>query len=327
MTTRILVVEDEDTLRTMIARVLKRDGYEVVEASSGEQALTLFRQSPFPLVLTDIVMGKMNGLTLLGELKLIDPDVLVIIMTSHASLDAATMALRSGAHDFLVKPFDDIRVVTNVVEQALDKLELARENRSLLNKLQSQARALEEANADLINAAIRDGMTCLYNYRHFRGALQIELQRCRRHKREFSLLFADIDYFKNYNDTHGHLAGDELLQRMAEILVDNCRKTDIVARYGGEEFVVILPETGKEGALTIGEKLRSAVEVERFSGEECQPGGRLTISLGTATFPGDGDDDGSLVTHVDQALYKAKSAGRNRIVAWEESLVPTPVGS
>jgi len=325
MTTRILVVEDEDTLRRMIARVLKREGHEVVEASSGEAALTQFRQTPFPIVLTDIVMGRMNGLELLDEIKLIDPDALIIIMTSHASLDAATGALRSGAHDFLVKPFDDIRAVTDVVRRALDKLQLTRENRSLLDKLQHQARKLEQANADLIKAAIHDDMTGLYNYRHFRGALQIEVERCRRHKRGFSLVFADVDHFKKYNDTHGHVAGDELLQRLAVILTEHCRKTAIIARYGGEEFIIILPGVDKPGALAFAERLRRSVEEEPFIGEQCQPEGRVTISFGVAAFPDDGNNGEALLSHADQALYEAKSQGRNRVVGWEESLVPVSV--
>jgi diguanylate cyclase (GGDEF)-like protein len=177
----------------------------------------------------------------------------------------------------------------------------------------------------LVKAAIHDDMTGLYNHRHFRGALQIEVERCRRHKRGFSLFFADLDHFKKYNDAHGHVAGDKLLQRLAAILTDHCRATDIVARYGGEEFVVILSETDKQGALTLAEKLRCTVEEEPFTGEECQPAGRVTISLGVATFPDHGEDAESLVEHADQALYEAKRQGRNRVVEWTKSLVSATV--
>jgi DNA-binding NtrC family response regulator len=112
--TRILVVEDEDTLRRIITEVLREDGHEVAEAASAEEGLRLFKEDSFPLVITDVMLGKMTGLEMLKEIKLVSPETLVVIMTSHASLDIAVDALRSGAYDFLTKPFEDIELISAV---------------------------------------------------------------------------------------------------------------------------------------------------------------------------------------------------------------------
>lgn len=125
----------------------------------------------------------------------------------------------------------------------------------------------------------------------------------------------DIDSFKEYNDRHGHLQGDEVLKRAAELFREQIRNSDSVARYGGEEFVLIMPETGKKIALVVGEKLRLAFELCSFPHEETQPGGRLTISMGVATFPDDADNARTLLDLADQALYEAKRAGKNRVIA------------
>jgi diguanylate cyclase (GGDEF)-like protein len=123
----------------------------------------------------------------------------------------------------------------------------------------------------------------------------------------------DIDHFKSYNDRHGHPKGDELLIKVAELVKEGLRKTDIAARYGGEEFAVILPETGKEGARLVAERLRKNVESYPFPGRESQPLGRLTLSVGVATYPEDADSVMRLVAKADENLYKAKDGGRNRV--------------
>lgn len=129
----------------------------------------------------------------------------------------------------------------------------------------------------------------------------------------------DVDHFKHFNDTHGHLMGNEVLVRVASILTETVRDTDIVARYGGEEFAVILPKTPKEMAKNFAERLRHAVETYDFPGGEKQPNGRLTISVGLASYPEDGspaNDVVALIEFADQALYKAKLEGRNRVCVY-----------
>lgn len=163
-----------------------------------------------------------------------------------------------------------------------------------------------------------DGMTGLHNYRFFKLRLREELARARRNESEVSLLILDVDFFKNYNDTLGHPAGDEVLRKLSAILKQTVRDNDIVARYGGEEFAIILPATGSEGAHALGERIREKVEEHYFPREEIQPNGTLTISVGISTFPVDAVVLEDFIIMADQALYHAKATGRNKVVLYSD---------
>jgi diguanylate cyclase (GGDEF)-like protein len=164
--------------------------------------------------------------------------------------------------------------------------------------------------------AVRDGLTNLFNYRRFKERLDEELSKCRSAEQPLALIMGDIDHFKHYNDQHGHQGGDAVLRGVAEILLRSTRGADLVARYGGEEFVVILPRTDLEGARAVGENIRRRVSEEKFPGEETQPGGDLTITLGLAVFPADGQAADEIIESADQALYEGKRSGRNRLVVY-----------
>lgn len=310
---RILVVDDEESLRDIMTQVLSEAGYEVTALESGEKALEAFQKNPYPLVITDIRMQGMSGIQLIQEIKQLQPDTQVIIMTSHASLDTAIMAIQSGAYDYLMKPFEDLQLISAVVQRAVEKAILIEEKRRLMETLKKNNEQLEHVNRILKELAIRDGLTGLYNHRYFQEALTMELARSRRHERTFSLIFMDVDFFKKYNDTHGHLQGDQLLATLGKILKDRLRFTDIVARYGGEEFVALLPETSKGNARRLAENLRQCVADHPFPGAEVQPLGRVTVSMGVAAFPEDGTDSPTLIQCADQALYQAKRNGRNTV--------------
>lgn len=312
---RILVVDDETTLRSVIGQVLRRSGHEVTTAASAEEALAHFAAAPYPLVFTDIVMGGRSGLDLLREVKKRSPDTLVVMMTSHATLETATTALREGAYDFLLKPFDDLFMVDAVAQRAMDRIQLEARNRLLTQQLQTYAEELERRNQELKDSADRDALTGLFNRRFFLHALEMETARSGRHGHPFALILLDVDHFKHYNDTHGHPAGDELLRRLSEVLRSAQREETVCARYGGEEFVLLLPETDRDGVRAHAERLRRAVEALPLPGSETQPLGRITISLGVSCFPEDGRDPATLVRVADEALYRAKGAGRNRVAA------------
>jgi diguanylate cyclase (GGDEF)-like protein len=158
-----------------------------------------------------------------------------------------------------------------------------------------------------------DDLTGLYNHRYFIQELTKEIHRQKRYPSPLSLLMIDIDYFKNYNDTNGHLAGDQVLKTIAMIILHSVRQTDIVARYGGEEFCAILINTGREEALTIAERVRKDVIEMQFPNENVQPNGDLTVSIGVATYSSSVSTDTDLIREADNALYRAKKAGRNRI--------------
>lgn len=172
--------------------------------------------------------------------------------------------------------------------------------------------------------AITDGLTGLYNYRYFQENLRNEIERCKRLRYGgLSLLFIDIDHFKQFNDIYGHQKGDLVLEKIGTFLSIHSRKTDVVARYGGEEFVIIAPGTPKENSLLVGERIRSAISEKLFNQEEkAQLGITLpvTVSIGTATFPNDASNQEELIKCADNALYIAKNTGRDRAVEYHASI-------
>jgi len=171
------------------------------------------------------------------------------------------------------------------------------------------ARARErEGQGELERLSVTDGLTGLYNRRHLMGTLANEVQRSRRLRRAFSVLLADVDHFKQYNDTHGHLGGDGVLVKLAEILRQTTRGVDSVARYGGEEFLVMLIEAPIATAAAVGERLRARVAAEEFGG------GRVTVSVGAAEYPTHGETPEELIASADAAMYQAKGEGRDRVV-------------
>jgi diguanylate cyclase (GGDEF)-like protein len=310
---RVLVVDDEETMREVFSQVLEEDGYRVSVAASGEEALLIFQRERPPIVLTDIVMGGMSGIDLLQEIKKINPDTQVILITCHASVDSSVKALRAGAYDYLQKPVDELGLISSTVARAAEKVRLLTENRHLVSQLSTVNEELKQSNEVLQQLATRDGLTGLYNHRFFQEALALEMADATRHCKPCSLLFMDVDFFKKFNDTNGHPMGDTLLKGLARIIQGRMRGYDIVSRYGGEEFVVIMPGTVKGDALAVAESLRHEVEIFPFDGEENMPDKRVTISIGVASFPEDGEDGAGLLLSADQALYRAKHEGRNRV--------------
>lgn len=175
--------------------------------------------------------------------------------------------------------------------------------------------AIENArlHAEMQRLSQTDPLTGLYNRRRLDERMQVEILRAKRYRHPLSVIMIDIDHFKNYNDTHGHPEGDVTLKQVADLLRIHVRETDVVARYGGEEFLILLTETSKAAALEVAEKIRAAVGKQPFPHAGTQPEGKLTISLGVATFPEDLTDASNLVKKADDALYTAKRAGRNRV--------------
>lgn len=161
--------------------------------------------------------------------------------------------------------------------------------------------------------ALTDGLTGLYNFRYFQRQLEFEIKRAERYLHPLSLVMVDIDHFKHYNDCHGHLRGNVILERIAALLKSSTRETNHVARYGGEEFAILLPETEARVAAKAAVRLRRIIQKEPFPFQDEQPGGNLTASLGVASFPMDASDAEDLVQCADQALYRAKALGRNRV--------------
>ncbi len=329
MGTRVLVVDDEDTLRMVISQVLEEDGYDVTTAASGEEALDLFRQSSFPIVVTDIIMGKMSGLELLQEVKVLDSEALVVVITSQASVDRATAAIRSGAYDFLTKPFDELDVISAVVNRADEKVRLLQRNKTLMVSLKKHTEELERLNSSLEDLAIHDGLTGLHNHRYFRDSLDQELSRSSRHERPFSLVFMDVDHFKKFNDEYGHEVGDQVL-RMVAAELERVGGGGTPYRYGGEEFALLFPGKSAEEVVPHLERVRESIETATFTlrgagrpkrrPENPKPGRNakrkrvsVTVSIGAAGRSDRRSAPSEVASFADRALYRAKKTGRNRV--------------
>jgi diguanylate cyclase (GGDEF)-like protein len=159
----------------------------------------------------------------------------------------------------------------------------------------------------------KDPLTSLYNRRYFFERFEKEVERAHRYRRILSVLMVDLDHFKDFNDRNGHLKGDDVLRKTASILLSQIRTSDVLARFGGDEFIILLPETDRESAIIVADKLRSSIEQSSFDGEEKIPGGKLTITLGLGTYPQDSDDALLLINFADKALYLGKNRGGNTV--------------
>ena len=196
----------------------------------------------------------------------------------------------------------EVGYLTAVFNKMVSRLRTFRDENLAMNQ------KLRERNNELRTLSITDSLTGLYNRTELSELLEKELARSKRHEHSFSVLMIDIDHFKRYNDTHGHQAGDHLLNRVAQVLKGSLRACDIAARYGGEEFLILLTETGPKGALCLAKKLCGEVEEMRNLGVEA-----VTVSIGVAAFPENGDETETVIRHADEALYKCKRAGRNQV--------------
>ncbi len=189
----------------------------------------------------------------------------------------------------------------------------ARELQVIRDLYKEKMKEIEVMKQEALRLSYTDDLTGIYNHRFFVEQLGREVERHRRYSTPLSLLMIDIDYFKHYNDTNGHLAGDEVLKAIALLIERGVRQTDIVARYGGEEFSAILTSTERKGAFEIAERVRRNVADTRFPNEIAQPNKDLTVSVGVATISSSISTLTDLIREADHALYRAKKAGRNRI--------------
>jgi diguanylate cyclase (GGDEF)-like protein len=188
-----------------------------------------------------------------------------------------------------------------------------RELKELKDHYRETARELKAARERMKQLSITDDLTETYNYRYFIQSLDLELRRAKRYEYPISLMMLDIDHFKIYNDTHGHVAGDRVLKQVARVIKETVRHTDILARYGGEEFAGILIKTNLDEGCQIAERVRKAVEEFAIDHEKTQPQGRLTVSVGISTLGSKVSSLQGLVKTADEALYEAKRTGRNRV--------------
>lgn len=310
----ILVADDELAIRSLVAEILEDEGHEVTVAEDGKDALQKFRFGWHDIVFSDIRMPQMTGIELLAEIKKINENTQFIIMTSHASIENSIEALKQGAFDYILKPFEDLEVVVDAAKRAMANLSAIRKQKYLLTRLSRQNEELGTLNRKFRVMAISDGLTGLFNHRHAQDRLVEEFDRAKNFGRDLSVLFMDLDHFKYYNDSHGHQAGDQILQLLGAILKEMAGDSDVVARWGGEEFIIIAPETDADHACTLAEDIRLRVAEYDFPHAGNQPLGRISVSIGVATTSATIADVESLVRQADNGAYHAKETGRNRAV-------------
>jgi len=305
---RILVVDDVQANVHLLTTYLKAVGYHVIPARDGEEALLKVNETNPDLILLDIMMPKLNGLEVCSRIKSNGTTkyIPVILVTALNEIEDKIKGQEAGADDFISKPFNKLELLTRV--KSLLRI------KSLHDQLNEKIAELEIAKERLRQLAITDGLTGLSNHRNFKEFLMRELDRANRHQQRTSVVMIDIDFFKHYNDTHGHQAGDVLLKMVSQLFVQNIRKNDLAARYGGEEFALVLIETGKNAATIVAEKIKHLVEEHRFFNEHTQPNGKVTVSMGVATYPQDATGFDELIRCADRRLYHAKETGRNRVI-------------
>ncbi len=301
-----MIVDDDEGMRESLALIFQDEGYDTCTAKDGKEAADKARERFFNAAVIDIKLPDTEGPELLRKLKELHAEMAGIMITGYPSLQNAAAALNEGADAYLEKPFA-VPQLKATVQRSLSKRRFALESSQ---RLAQEMREKEHYK----QLSIMDELTEVYNYRYFHELLSREVAKARRYSRSLSLLMVDIDGFKEYNDRCGHPAGDEILKKVARILRRSCRETDPVARYGGDEFAIIAPETNQDGASALASRLKQKIEQARLGdGISC-----LTISIGLASYPSDAHDKGQLIFQADQALYRAKHGGGNRLCLPEE---------
>jgi len=310
--TRILIVDDEVGVRDSMHEFIEMAGFESIMAASAEDALDVLKTDNIQVVITDIMLPGMGGLELTKQIKR-DFDSDVIVMTGYSGDYSYEEAINMGASDFVIKPVRLEELLLRL-KRVLKERELTQERIRMMEKLQK--------------LAITDGLTKLHNSRSFYSQLEVEVDRYNRYKHPLSLLLLDIDHFKHYNDSFGHLEGDKVLVRISQMIRSCLRKLDTAYRYGGEEFTVILPETSCEEAVLVAERIRNVVESEKFEHENAESTLQITISIGVTQYT-EKEELSSFIQRADKAMYLSKQQGRNMVtpLKLEDELKSLSTGS
>ena len=288
----ILVIEDHPDQRDLLAIVLQREGYRVVTAGNGVEAMEKLQKEHVQIALSDIMMPKMDGFELIKAIRS-EPSfkgIYMILITARIQEGDRVRGLDLGADDYITKPFSFSELLARV-----------RVGSRVVNYQQN-----------LEYQTQTDPLTGLFNRRAFERKIAEEYERAKRYTHAVSVLLLDIDNFKNINDTYGHHGGDMALVKISAILRERTRRSDFPARYGGEEFVLILPETDQESALQVANKIHEEIRSQMF-GTATTPFA-LTVSIGlssTSTKPY--SDWRQMLEDADQAMYLAKNSGKDRV--------------
>ncbi len=290
---QLLLVDDDPTILNLLAEFLSRLGHQYRTAGDGLEAMSLLEQSSATIVITDLMIPRMDGMELIRKIKKFWPETDVMAITGYSRDFHYTDVIKAGACDFIKKPFN-----LDELEAKLNRIIRERGYRALLKRL-----------------SVRDVLTDLYNRRFLDQKLEEEAQRATRQNYPLFLIILDLDNFKELNDTLGHQAGDEVLQRLAGVLSNSIRRNvDIPFRYGGDEFAVMVPQAGTEQVKQIAERIRC-----NYLNKDI---GKTSLSLGISRFRrtnrGLREDINDFIYKADVSMYIAKKAGGNKVIFHEE---------
>ena len=296
---KILIVDDEMVSRKKMEKLINSLGYETLVAADGIEGWEYWKKENARMVITDWMMPDMNGIQLCEHIRSnpYQPYTYIIILTGITEKSKLVKGLAAGADDYLTKPFHS--------EELLARIGVGRRIIKLQRQIESHSHLLEEL-------ALTDVLTGLPNRRAIEEWAPRQLSGAARYGFSFWVVMADLDKFKNVNDTYGHEAGDAVIKRFAQILRANCRAADMCARIGGEEFLIVLSHTSREGVLTLVERIREQMESQRFKFDSKEI--VVTASFGASEYTRQQDQNfARLVGAADMAMYSAKRQGRNRV--------------
>lgn len=313
----VLLVDDQAMIGEAVRRALSEESdIDFHFCSDPQQALSVAQQIKPTVILQDLIMPGVDGLELLTQYRAAPglKDVPIIVLSTKEDPKVKSAAFTAGANDYLVKLPDVIELLARIRYHSRSYLTMLQRDEAYRALRESQQQLLD-TNLVLQRLIKSDGLTGLANRRYFDEYLEIEWSRALRDQNELALLMIDVDYFKAYNDQHGHVAGDQVLRRVGEALRASCtRASDLAARYGGEEFAVIMPGTAAGGARLQAEKIRREVEAMGIPHDLPKTGSAISVSIGIATIrPSPEGDPLSLVVKADEGLYLAKHGGRNQV--------------
>jgi len=313
----VLLVDDQAMIGEAVRRSLAHeDNIDFHFCADPRQALEQAIELKPTVILQDLVMPGLDGLSLVREYRAhpATQDIPIIVLSSKEDALIKSAAFAAGANDYLVKLPDTIELVARIRYHSRSYLTLLQRDEAYRALRVSQQQLLD-TNLVLQRLMNSDGLTGLSNRRHFDEYLELEWRRAMREQQQLSLLMIDVDYFKAFNDTFGHLAGDEALGNVAGAIRGSCgRPSDLPARYGGEEFALVLPNTSPGGARLVAEKLRQSVVALHIPHTSPHANACLTVSIGLATHvPSIGSQCRQLILAADKGLYQAKASGRNQV--------------